>query len=105
MAKETNYMGSVKVGSKGQIVIPKEIRDIFDIKPGDSLFIMADKRRGIAMNKQSIMEKIANAIFATGKDPTNLPVSEEDLKSYAKVISSLSENGKPQICEGDKKDE
>jgi AbrB family looped-hinge helix DNA binding protein len=104
MKNQDRYMGSVKVGSKGQIVIPKEIREIFDINPGDCLFIMADKKRGIAMNKQSIMEKIANAIFATGKDPTSPHDSEDDLKGYANNIKNISKTGKS-IIEGDDKDE
>ena len=44
------YMGSVKVGPKGQIVIPKEVRDMFGIKPGDTLVLLADIQRGIAVN-------------------------------------------------------
>ena len=43
------FMSSVKVGEKGQIVIPKEVRDLFEIEPGDSLLLMADKKRGIAI--------------------------------------------------------
>ena len=39
----------VKVGEKGQIVIPKGARDLFNIQPGDQLVLMADKRRGIAL--------------------------------------------------------
>ena len=43
------YMCSVKVGEKGQIVIPKPARDMFGIVPGDSLLLMADVKRGIAI--------------------------------------------------------
>lgn len=43
------HISIVKVGEKGQIVIPKEVRDLFAIKPGDSLLMMADKKRGIAL--------------------------------------------------------
>ena len=40
---------TVKIGEKGQIVIPKNMRDMFGIKAGDSLLLMADKERGIAI--------------------------------------------------------
>lgn len=40
---------TVKVGEKGQFVIPKEARDIFDIKPGDTLILLGDEERGIAI--------------------------------------------------------
>ena len=41
MSDNEKYMSSVKVGPKGQIVIPKEIRDMFQISPGDTLLILA----------------------------------------------------------------
>lgn len=55
------FIVSVKVGPKGQITIPKEARDMFDIKEGDTLMVMGDKnRKGIALLKTdafySIME-------------------------------------------------
>ena len=43
------YMCTVRVGDKGQIVIPKPARDMFDIHPGDSLLLMADEKQGIAL--------------------------------------------------------
>lgn len=47
--KRQRFAGTVKVGEKGQIVIPKEIRDLFGIHPGDSLLLLADSKRGIAI--------------------------------------------------------
>ena len=42
-------MCAVKLGDKGQIVIPKAIRDMFELEPGDSVMLMADQKRGIAI--------------------------------------------------------
>mgnify|MGYP004549359151 CR=1 FL=1 len=44
-----HIFGTAKVGEKGQIVIPKGARELFDIQPGDQLLLMADKKRGIAL--------------------------------------------------------
>jgi AbrB family looped-hinge helix DNA binding protein len=44
-----HIFGMVKVGEKGQIVIPKEARDIFNIKPGDSLMLVGDEESGLAI--------------------------------------------------------
>lgn len=84
--KQTHFMSTVKVGIKGQIVIPKEIRDMFEIEPGTPLIIMADTKRGIALQKASILDGLANKIFAgQGKDV--LPdEKEEHLDTYAKEI-------------------
>ena len=43
------YLAVVKVGEKGQIVIPKEARTMFGICPGDSLLLLADAAQGIAL--------------------------------------------------------
>ena len=81
-------MSTVKVGIKGQIVIPKEIRDMFDIEPGTSLVIMADAERGIALQKASILDGLADKIFA-GRGKDVLPdEKEEDLNTYAKAIKN-----------------
>ena len=45
---------SAKVGEKGQIVIPKEMREMFDIKPGDTIILLADEKRGIAIPPKNL---------------------------------------------------
>lgn len=55
------FIVSVKVGPKGQITIPKEARDMFDIKEGETLFVLGDKQRGIAILKaDSIYDVMEN---------------------------------------------
>ena len=49
--------GVVKVGDKGQIVIPKDARKIYDIKPGDSLMMLGDQK-GIALLKTEVFQSI-----------------------------------------------
>ena len=48
MPRGRHVFGTVKVGERGQIVIPKEAREMFGIEPGDMLVLLADKKRGIA---------------------------------------------------------
>ena len=55
------FLSIVKVGDKGQIVIPKGARELFGIQPGDQLLLMADKKRGIALideNSISVPDKL-----------------------------------------------
>ena len=60
--KKEKFIWTAKVGDKGQIVIPKEARDVFNIKSGDSLILFGDIKRGIAISKYddylSFMEEI-----------------------------------------------
>ena len=49
MAPEGKYMTTIKIGPKGQIIIPKEVRDMFGYNPGDVVLLMADKERGVAI--------------------------------------------------------
>ncbi len=86
------FMGSVKVGPKGQIVIPKEIRDMFGIEPGQSLVIMAHPKRGIAIERQNVLLGIAEAIFA-GKGKEVYPYEDQsNLGEFAKVIKENVES-------------
>ncbi len=60
------FVGISKVGEKGQIVIPKEARDMFDIKPGDSIIVLCDKTKGIALVKSDVIEDLSDKIFPKG---------------------------------------
>ena len=64
---EGKYAWTVTVGEKGQIVIPKQAREIFGINPGDSLIVLGDIERGIAIPPKSSFAMFSNAVFATGE--------------------------------------
>ena len=89
--KDGKFMGSAKVGPKGQIVIPKEVRDMFDISSGDTLIVLADAERGIAIERFDTFNQIADAIFS-GKAKQLYPEhTEEDSISFAKSIKAMRE--------------
>lgn len=56
------FLATVKIGPKGQIVIPKEVRDMFSLISGDSLVLMADEGQGIALQPFSYVETLWNAV-------------------------------------------
>lgn len=67
--KDKHIFGTVKVGERGQIVIPKKARDIFKIEPGDTLLVLGDEKKGIAIVKADIMKKFATKILKSiGQD-------------------------------------
>ena len=64
--KDGKYIfGVVKVGDKGQIVIPKEARKVYDIKPGDALLLVGDKN-GMALIKTEIFQSAIDNIMEGG---------------------------------------
>lgn len=54
---------TVKIGEKGQFVIPKEARDMFDIHPGDTILVLGDVEKGIAIPPKAMMNKYISMIF------------------------------------------
>ena len=62
------YAWTVTVGEKGQIVIPKKAREVFDIRPGDNLVILGDESRGLAITPKSAFAQFVSAVFETDTD-------------------------------------
>ncbi|MDE7108123.1 MAG: AbrB/MazE/SpoVT family DNA-binding domain-containing protein [Clostridiales bacterium] len=63
MNEQGKYVWTTKITSKGQIVIPKQARDVFGLKEGDTLILLGDVERGIAIAKYDDYLKFAEAIF------------------------------------------
>lgn len=57
--------GTAKVGDRGQIVIPKEARELFNIRPGDTLLILGEEETGLIVSRPEVLNDIANQIFNT----------------------------------------
>lgn len=62
------YAWTVTVGEKGQIVIPKQAREVFGINPGDTLIILGDVSKGLAIPPKSAFAQFASAIFESESD-------------------------------------
>ncbi len=58
-----HIFGAAKVGEKGQIVIPKDARTLFGIRPGDTLLILGDEQTGIIVTKPEVLRSAAEEIF------------------------------------------
>ena len=55
--------GTAKVGDRGQIVIPKEARDLYGIKPGDTLLLLGDEETGLIVTRPEVLNSLANQIL------------------------------------------
>lgn len=57
------FVGICKVGEKGQIVIPKDAREMFGINPGDSLVVLCDKEKGMAIVKSDVFNDLSSKVL------------------------------------------
>ena len=63
--KVNHVFGTAKVGDRGQIVIPKEAREFFNIEPGDTLLILGKNETGLIVTKPETLDDLASQIFQT----------------------------------------
>lgn len=67
-SKENRFIVSVKVGPKGQITVPKEAREMFGIKVGDTLMVLGDAERGLAIVKSDEFYKLMGDKYGSDKN-------------------------------------
>lgn len=82
-----HVFGTVRVGEKGQIVIPKEARELFKIGAGDTLLILGDERLGIIVSRPEVVSGAALSVFR------GLDGEEKDGEAGAGEKSSVAVEG------------
>ena len=55
--------GTATVGDRGQIVIPKEARELFNIQPGDTLLILGEEETGLIVSRPEVLSDLATKLF------------------------------------------
>ena len=65
--KQQRVFGTAKVGARGQIVIPKEARELFGIRPGDTLLILGEAETGLIVTRPEVLNELADEILNTVK--------------------------------------
>ena len=62
-ANTKRVFGTAKVGERGQIVIPKEARELFQIRPGDTLLILGEEETGLIISRPELLSNLADQFF------------------------------------------
>ena len=75
---QDKFMATVRIGPKGQIVIPKE---------GDSLILLADRERGIALQSSSYYDRFVRAVFDQGAKAAAPDVPEAETQVFAAALA------------------
>ena len=65
--KTQRVFGTAKVGDRGQIVIPKEARELFDLKPGMEILVLGDREKGIAILPKNRQDEVLQNIIAASE--------------------------------------
>ena len=64
VVKDGKYAWMVKIGEKGQFVIPKEARELFDLQPGNEILVLGDEKRGLAVLPKEMQREFITRIFS-----------------------------------------
>ena len=90
---QDKFMTTVRIGPKGQIVIPKEVRAMFGLEPGDSLILLADRERGIALQSSRYYDSFVRAVFDNGAKAAAPGVPEAETQVFASALERELKRG------------
>lgn len=90
---QDKFMTTVRIGPKGRIVIPKEVRAMFGLEPGDSLILLADRERGIALQSSSYYDSFVRAVFDQGAKAAAPGVPEAETQVFASALERELKRG------------
>ena len=62
-SKSQRVFGTARVGDRGQIVIPKEAREFYGIRPGDTLLLLGDEKTGMIVTRPEVLSSLADQIM------------------------------------------
>ena len=65
---DERFAWMVKIGEKGQFVIPKEARELFDLQPGNEILVLGDRKRGLAILPKQMQTEYIHRIFTEIED-------------------------------------
>jgi len=68
--RDGKYAWMVKIGEKGQFVIPKEAREMFGLQPGDEILVLGDNERGIAILPKEKQQDVMKQVFSSAGEVT-----------------------------------
>ena len=83
----------MKIGEKGQFVIPKEARELFDIHPGDSILLLGDVRKGLAIPLKDAFAGLAARIFGDVPDGEEAAVPNADMPDGEETEAPMDASG------------
>ena len=63
--RDGKYAWMVKIGEKGQFVIPKEARELFSLQPGDEILVLGDQEKGIAILPKEKQLDVMKQVFGS----------------------------------------
>ena len=90
---QDKFMTTVRIGPKGQIVIPKEARTVFGIQPGDTLLVLGDEERGIALQSSRYYDSFVRAVFDNGAKAAAPGVPEAETQVFASALERELKRG------------